>query len=241
MKKLRKFVAVLLALSMSAVSSMPAFAAEDVKRDVPDLLTTTQKQIESIERIGTPEQITQVKDKLSGNRSNPFSLERVRTVTISVPHYAQTGHPTWCAVFTAKQTLAYINGTIPSTSSLASAMGATDETEYIDIQTLLDVLNDRQSHTGYAQVGVYSIDDMLNEFYYAIIGDYPPIPVIDTYRHVSDFGYDAVHYLNVSGINTGTNKVFIVDPGRSGTAGVKWIANSLMYDVIKDYDNVILC
>ena len=55
MKKLRKFVAVLLALSMSAVSSMPAFAAEDVKRDVPDLLTTTQKQIESIERIGTPD------------------------------------------------------------------------------------------------------------------------------------------------------------------------------------------
>lgn len=130
MKKLKKFVATLLALSMSVASSMTAFAKEE--NNLPDLTTTPEKQLESIERIGTPEQIAQVKQKLSGNHAEPLSLERVRTVTISVPHYAQTGHPTWCAVFTAKQTLAYINGTIPSTSSLANAMGATDSTEYID-------------------------------------------------------------------------------------------------------------
>ena len=141
-----------------------------------------------------------------------------------------------------RQTLLYINGTAPSQSSLAATMGTDTTIQGTTDTQMFRTVNSLQNEHAYYIIDITS-ETVFQNSVYASLSSYKPVIDIVNTAAVSEeiFSYDAKHFLNISGIESGGGQMFIVDPAVEHTAGSleelensrakRWVSTDDMYTV----------
>lgn len=215
----KRFISFLCSLiALSSIATMPVLA-----EDSPNLADgavagermSLDNQYQFIMKNGSPKQKEEAKllfqQVQSGFKGVPYAIGHWE---LSVTHCEQKAS-TWCGPATLMQTLLYINGTSPTQQRLSEIL-ETDTTIVGTTDTMmLKKVNSLQNEHAYYEIDITTQDGYMNTIYSSLSSDKPVIDIVRgaNSNGVLDYKYD--HFLSISGIDTKTAKVFIVDPARN--------------------------
>lgn len=211
----------------------------DSAGDKNTIALSEQQQIQSgLQKAATKEQINDLlmkKAAIESSQSRANIAATYSASTISVTYYKQeTSY--YCGPATTKQTIQYMNGKSDTQSTIAKALGTTENGT--DGTKIVEYLNGKQSRVYWTIADDTSTSGLQTRISHAIAGDTKRPPIARTkFSKGGNWKYStAGHFLNISGYTNNMEKVRITDPniGRvdSSSSGSYYVTMKEIRDAI---------
>ncbi len=225
MKKISRYVAILILLAIVTTNPVQAAAFEAVEQyvtlpggDLPndDPQTAWEQyqemlQDESFSDEECQEFYERVINKQQGKQRTAITMK-----VLTVPYFKQDNEY-YCGPATAKQTITYFNGTAESQSEIWPQIKYIDpnneDSQATDGDKLRIYVNDKQDEHIYGLVYPSDATDMATDIFNDLNSGAPMILWVKVTAG-GNWKYNTVggHFLNASGINTGGTLVQVTDP-----------------------------
>lgn len=221
----KKFMVLMMVLSICASMNISVYAAEPIDGDltIEEGANATLNTIENQRLLEQKRaQLEEIKEQLSMGLYSPRALDYN---TLSITCFQQETNY-WCGPATVKQVVHFLNGSSNSQAYYAEKLKTTEAGTDM---TLIPGVIKAETGVEYAYDSIGTESSWFDKIFVSVMNSQPAILDINT-MNVSAFPYSVGgHLVNVSGYDaTGTKQVRITDPFVKGL-GNRWYNATDLY------------
>lgn len=198
----KRFISILLAITVCILSSISALAIDNKNEQhflgvIPEDPISVAEQINRIKndtRYSNEKKAELISDILTRNNSlQNRSISSTPAITLSgfTYYYQQSSY--WCVPACIKMTLKYVNGSAPTQSAIATALGV-DNSSGVPLSEAVPYLNNNQTNANYTQIWPNSVSTMKSDFYSILNDEDAPAIICTIFTTDEGYPYNMTYY-----------------------------------------------